>query len=75
MTRLERLLIEKIDENNQKYQLWTNSEPLVIAISGGKDSLSLYSLMKKLHNHLLPVHLRIINDELVINQYKKNQFF
>ncbi len=71
MTRLERLLIEKIDENNQKYQLWTNSEPLVIAISGGKDSLSLYSLMKKIHNHLLPVHLRIINENLMHFTFKE----
>jgi tRNA 2-thiocytidine biosynthesis protein TtcA len=57
MSKLEKLLIEKLIDTKNTYNLWENDEPLVIGISGGKDSLSLYSILKKLHKNLFPVHI------------------
>ncbi len=60
MTRLETMLVEKIISNNHFYNLWCEKEPIIVAISGGKDSLALFSLLKNIHTNLLPVHIRIV---------------
>lgn len=58
MTRLENLLIERINDCQTKFNLWTKDDPVIIGVSGGKDSLALYSILKKIHNKVYPVHIK-----------------
>lgn len=54
-----------IVQTNQKWNLYAASEPLVLAISGGKDSLSLLSLLHDYFQNYQAVHISIeMNSDL-----------
>jgi tRNA 2-thiocytidine biosynthesis protein TtcA len=63
VTRLHRTLIHQVDSTLRKFRLLAPNDRVVVAISGGKDSLSLWVLMKtsplakELNVQLFPVHI------------------
>jgi len=59
MTRLEQTIIAEIERANSIWQLFAANEKLLVAVSGGKDSLALYHLMRQYPLQLAAVHIRL----------------
>jgi|SRR5690554_4148379 tRNA 2-thiocytidine biosynthesis protein TtcA len=59
MTRLEKTIKKDIDQANEQWQLFTRNEKLLVALSGGKDSLALYHLLRQYPLDLFAVHIRL----------------
>ncbi len=59
MTRLEERIISIIDRTNQRWQLFAEGERLLVAVSGGKDSLALNHLMNYYPVRLQALHVRL----------------
>jgi len=59
MTRLEKKIISEIDKANQKWQLFAEDDRLLLAVSGGKDSLALFHLMQYYSVRLTAIHIRL----------------
>ena len=57
MSKLERTLIKQIGDTNEKFNLFKDKETILVGISGGKDSLALFSLLKNFNLNILPVHI------------------
>ena len=56
-SRLEKKLIELIENANNKWQMFDPDEKLLIALSGGKDSAVLYRLMSKINRNCIAAHV------------------
>ena len=56
-TKLEKILIQYIEQANQKWNLFKPGERLVIGISGGKDSLSCLKLLSNFDLDLTAVYI------------------
>jgi tRNA 2-thiocytidine biosynthesis protein TtcA len=59
MTRLEKRIITEIDKANQTWQLFREGEKLLVALSGGKDSLALFHLLQYYPLELQALHIRL----------------
>jgi len=59
MTRLEKRIISEIDKANEMWQLFTEDDPLLLAVSGGKDSMVLWHLMQYYPVRLKGIHIRL----------------
>ncbi|MDD3716498.1 MAG: ATP-binding protein [Candidatus Marinimicrobia bacterium] len=58
-TKLEKILIRSIELANEKWDLFTKGERLVLGVSGGKDSLSCLRLLSFFGVDLRAVHVSI----------------
>jgi tRNA 2-thiocytidine biosynthesis protein TtcA len=65
---IEKEIIKKVIKCNREYSLFSSDERLIIAISGGKDSMSLLRVLSKIHNPCLiyPVHIYPYKDEKIL---------
>ncbi len=57
MTKLEKLLIENIKKTIADISLIDYNEQCLLGLSGGKDSMALYDLLKSLNVNFIPVHI------------------
>lgn len=66
---IEKLLIRKITIANQTYNLFNDSEKLLVAISGGKDSMALLKILSKIHppDLIYAVHIPPYRDPSLLN--------
>ncbi len=62
-TRLERLLIEHIDDANRRWNLFAEGERILVGVSGGKDSLALPRLLKRFPIEIELAHVGVEADE------------
>jgi len=65
---IEKKIIKKVIKCNREYSLFSPDEMLLVAISGGKDSMSLLKILSKIHNPslLYPVHIYPYKDEKIL---------
>jgi tRNA 2-thiocytidine biosynthesis protein TtcA len=61
MTKLEQILINYINQANEKWNLFSKGERLVIGISGGKDSLACLKLLSHFDLDLTAVYIDFFN--------------
>lgn len=59
MTRLEKTIINEIEKANKTWQLFAEKDRLLLAVSGGKDSLALYHLLQYFPVEIEAVHIRL----------------
>jgi tRNA 2-thiocytidine biosynthesis protein TtcA len=58
-TKLEKILLAHIREANQNWNLFQEGEKVLVGISGGKDSLSLLTLLSRFPVELHAVHVQL----------------
>jgi tRNA 2-thiocytidine biosynthesis protein TtcA len=59
MTRLEKKILNEIDQANDIWQLFSEGERVLLGVSGGKDSIALYHLLKYYPLKLEALHIRL----------------
>jgi len=66
---IEKNIFKKVFYCNKKYHLFNEKEKIIIALSGGKDSLTLLKIMSKIHHPslLLPVHIYPYKDKQILD--------
>lgn len=62
MSRLENTIISLISKANEMWKFWAVDEPLLVAVSGGKDSLALLQLLSKMNIRISAVHVELTHD-------------
>lgn len=69
---IEKSILKKIISCNKTYHLFDEKEKIVIAISGGKDSMTLLKIMAKVHDPslLLPVHIYPYEDTKILENIR-----
>ncbi|MCD6233809.1 MAG: hypothetical protein DRP86_00210 [Candidatus Neomarinimicrobiota bacterium] len=65
-TKLEKILLARIREANRNWDLFQEGEKLLVGVSGGKDSLSLLTLLSRFPVELHAVHVQL-NSELPVH--------
>lgn len=58
MTKLEKLLIKQVQKTLDKFSLINPEKRYILCLSGGKDSLALYYLLKELEIKITPIHIK-----------------
>jgi len=56
-SKLERLITDYIRQANHNWSLFTTDDILLVAVSGGKDSLALFYLLEKMKINVQAVHV------------------
>lgn len=64
MTKLESVMLERLKFDISREKLFLPHEPIVLAISGGKDSLAMLSLIRQIHSNIYPVHIKNVRDQI-----------
>lgn len=59
MTGLEREILSQISLLNDEFHLWEKGERIVLGISGGKDSLALWRLLRHFEIQIFPVFIQL----------------
>jgi len=74
MTRLEQTILNSIKKTNQKWNMFSETDQVIIGISGGKDSIALWELLQHLEIETIGVHVTFTEDQPTdfINQYTNN---
>lgn len=65
MTKLETLIIDRLKSDIISEKMFLPDEPIILAISGGKDSLAMYKLIKQFHTKIYPVHIKNKRDQQI----------
>ncbi len=65
MTRLESVILEQIKKTNQAFKMWEEGESVVLGVSGGKDSLGLWFLLKHLNLKIFPIFVNTHKEQIV----------
>ncbi len=59
MTRLEKTILNNISEANRQWDIFSPNDKVLVAVSGGKDSLALLHLLKQLPLEIKAVHISL----------------
>lgn len=57
MSKLEKKLINQMIQTIEKFKLISDNEKIILGLSGGQDSISLYHLFKQVNINFIPVHI------------------
>ncbi len=65
---IEKEIIKEVIKCNREYSLFSSDEVLLIALSGGKDSMCLFKILSKIHNPslLYVVHVYPYKDDKIL---------
>ncbi len=65
---IEKKIIKNVIKCNREYSLFSSDDMLLIALSGGKDSMSLLKILSKIHDPslLYPVHIYPYKDDKIL---------